>query len=83
MRTASIIAVGSMAWSGKAPCQLAPFVYDHSDRRVCRHRAVAAAANMSIGVSQAGYACREELLVFLLRFSLSSAVALFVKWKCL
>ena len=44
---------------------------------------VAAAAHMWIGVSQAGYACREELLVFLLRFSLSSAVALFVKWKCL
>jgi hypothetical protein len=44
---------------------------------------VAAAANMGIGVSQAGYACREELLVFLLLFSLSSAVALFVKWKCL
>ena len=40
-------------------------------------------ANMWIGVSQAGYACREELPVFLLIFSLPSAVAIFVKWKFL
>jgi hypothetical protein len=44
---------------------------------------VAAAANMWIGVSQAGYSCREERLVFLLIFSLPSAVAIFVKWKFL
>src|SRR5215467_2629948 len=32
-----LCAVGSMSWSGKAPCQLEHFVYDHRDRRVCRH----------------------------------------------
>src|SRR5262249_30905758 len=32
-----LCAVGSMSWSGKAPCQLEHLVYDHSDRRVCRH----------------------------------------------
>lgn len=47
------------------------------------HGFVAAAANMWIGVSQAGYSCREELPVFLLIFSLPSAVAIFVKWKFL
>ena len=44
---------------------------------------VAAAANMWIGVSQVGYACREELPVFLLLFSSPSAVAIFVQWKFL
>ena len=44
---------------------------------------VAAAAHMLISVSQAGYACREELPVFLLLFSLPSAVAICVKWKVL
>ena len=44
---------------------------------------VAAAANRWIGVSQAGYLCREALPVFLLIFSLPSAVAICVKWKFL
>jgi hypothetical protein len=44
---------------------------------------VAAAAHMWIGVSQAGYACREELPVFLLLFSLPSAVPIFIKWQFL
>ena len=44
---------------------------------------VAAAANMWIGVSQAGYSFREELPIFLSIFSLPSAVAIFVKWKFL
>ena len=44
---------------------------------------VAAAANMWIGVSQAGYACREAPPVFLLIFSLPSAAALCVKWQFL
>jgi hypothetical protein len=38
---------------------------------------VAAAANMWIGVSQAGYSFREELPIFLLIFLLPSAVAVF------
>ena len=42
-----------------------------------------AAAKMWIGVSHAGYSFREELPIFLLIFSLPSAVAIFVKWKFL
>ncbi len=44
---------------------------------------VAAASNMWIGVSQAGYSFREELPIFLLIFLLPAAVAVFVKWKFL
>lgn len=44
---------------------------------------VAAAANMWIGVSQAGYSFKEELPIFLLIFLLPAAVAVFVKWKFL
>jgi hypothetical protein len=40
---------------------------------------VAAAANMWIGVSQAGYSFQEELLIFLL----PAAVAILAKWKFL
>jgi len=42
-----------------------------------------AAANMWVGISQAGYSFREELPIFLLIFLLPVAVALFVKWKVL
>ena len=42
---------------------------------------VAAALNMWIGVSQAGYSFKEELPIFLLIFLLPAAVAIFVKWK--
>ena len=44
---------------------------------------VAAAANMWIGVSQAGYSFREELPIFLLIFLLPAVVAVFVNWKVL
>ncbi len=44
---------------------------------------VAAAANMWIGVSQAGYSLQEELPIFLLIFLLPAAVAVFVKRKFL
>jgi hypothetical protein len=44
---------------------------------------VAAASNMWVGVSQAGYSFREELPIFLLIFLLPSVVAVFVKWKFL
>ena len=40
-----------------------------------------AGANLWVGVTQAGYAFREELPVFLLIFSLPAATAIFVKWK--
>lgn len=44
---------------------------------------VLAAANMWVGVSQAGYSFWEELPIFLLIFLLPVAVAVFVKWKVL
>lgn len=44
---------------------------------------VAAAANMWIGVSQAGYSFKEELPVFLAIFLLPTAVAILAKWKFL
>ena len=44
---------------------------------------VLAAANMWVGVSQAGYSFREELPIFLLIFLFPVAVAVFVKWKVL
>lgn len=42
-----------------------------------------AAANMWVGISQAGHSFREELPIFLLIFLLPVAVAVFVKWKIL
>jgi len=42
---------------------------------------LAAASNMGVGVSQAGYSLQEELPIFLLIFLLPAAVAVFVKWK--
>ena len=44
---------------------------------------VAAAANMWIGVSQAGYSFQEELPIFLLIFLFPAVVAIFAKWKFL
>lgn len=43
----------------------------------------AAAANMWVGVTQAGYSWHEELPVFLLIFLIPSAFAVFVKWRFL
>jgi hypothetical protein len=44
---------------------------------------VAAAVNMWIGVSQAGYSFSEELPIFLVIFLLPVVVAVVVKWKFL
>jgi hypothetical protein len=41
---------------------------------------IAAAGNMWMGVSRAGYAFGEELPIFLLIFAVPVAVAIFVKW---
>ena len=43
----------------------------------------AAAANLWLGVTRAGYSFREELPIFLLIFLLPVAVALLVRWKFL
>jgi hypothetical protein len=42
-----------------------------------------AAANMYLGVTQAGYAVREELPIFLLIFLVPAAAALLLRWKFL
>lgn len=42
---------------------------------------VAAASNMWVGVSKAGYSFEEELPIFLLIFLVPAAAAVFVKWK--
>ena len=44
---------------------------------------VLAAANMYLGVTQAGYSVREELPVFLLIFLVPAAAALLLRWKVL
>ena len=44
---------------------------------------IAAALNMWIGVSRAGYSFMEELPVFLVIFLVPAAVAVLVKWKVL
>ena len=42
---------------------------------------VAAAVNMWIGVTQAGYSVAEELPIFLLIFGLPAIVAAFIWWR--
>jgi hypothetical protein len=44
---------------------------------------LAAASNMWVGVSQAGYSFREELPIFLLILAAPAAVAVFVRWTLL
>jgi hypothetical protein len=88
MRTAIIIAVGFVLWA--ACLGVAKLLASSSTSSMITATVafvviwfVAAAANMWIGVSQAGYSVREELPIFLLIFVLPSAVAMFVKWKFL
>ena len=44
---------------------------------------VAAALNMWIGISHAGYSFQEELPIFFLIFLLPTVVAVFVNWRVL
>ena len=88
MRTAIIIAVGFVLWA--ACLGVAKLLASSSTSSMITATAafvvlwfVAEAANMWIGVSQAGYSFREELPIFLLIFLLPSAVAVFLKWKFL
>ena len=88
MRTAIIIAVGFVLWA--ACLGVAKLLASSSTPATMTATVafvviwfVAAAANMWIGMSQAGYSFREELPIFLSICSWPSAVAIFVKWKCL
>ena len=88
MRTAIIILGGFVLW---AVCLgLAKFFASTSTPSMTIATAafvalwfVAAALNMWIGVSRAGYSFQEELPIFLLIFLLPALVAVFVKWKFL
>ena len=88
MRTAIIIAVGFVLWA--ACLGVAKLLASSNTSSMITATVafvviwfVAAAANMWMGVSHAGYSFREELPIFLLIFSLPSAVAIVVKWKFL
>jgi hypothetical protein len=88
MRTAIIIFGGFVLWA--ACLGIAKLLVSSSASSMTYATAafvaiwfVAAAANMWIGVSQAGYSLQEELPIFLLIFLLPAAVAVFVKWKFL
>jgi hypothetical protein len=87
MRTAIIILIGFALWAiciGVAKL----FLKTESSTAVATVAFVAiwfvaAALNMWIGVSRAGYSFQEELPIFLLIFLLPAAVALLIKWKFL
>ena len=88
MRTAIFIAMGFVLWA--ACLGVAKLLARSSTSSMITATVAfvviwfaAAAANMWIGVSQAGYSFREELPIFLLIFLLPSAVAVFLKWKFL
>ena len=86
MRTAIIIAVGFVLWA--ACLGVAKLLAGARTSSMITATVafvviwcVAAAANMWMGVSHAGYSFREELPIFLLIFLLPPAVAIFVRWK--
>lgn len=88
MRTLIIIVAGFVVW---AICLgSAKLLANASSRSVTVATMVfavtwflAAAANMWIGVSQGGYAFKDELPIFLLIFLVPVATAMVVKWKFL
>jgi hypothetical protein len=86
MRTVIIIVGGFVLW---AVCLgTARFLANSSTTSITTATAafvaiwfMAAASNMWIGVSQAGYSLREELPIFLLIFLLPAGFAVLAKWK--
>ena len=88
MRTAIIIACGFLLWAAcVAAAKLVPGSTGTSLTTATIVFVViwffAAAANLWLGVSKAGYGVAEELPIFLLIFLLPSAVAVVVRWKWL
>ncbi|MBI1805603.1 MAG: hypothetical protein HYR76_00970 [Ignavibacteria bacterium] len=88
MRTAIIILGGILFWA--ACLGIAKLVSSFSTSSMTTATIafvaiwfVAAASNMWIGVSKAGYSFQEELPIFLLVFVLPTAVAVVVKLKFL
>ena len=69
---------------GRESCRQERFIHDRRHGHIRRHLVrVAAALNMWIGISHAGYSFQEELPIFLLIFLLPAVVAVFVNWKVL
>jgi hypothetical protein len=88
MRTLIIILAGFALWAaslgvGKMLAGARPAAMTAATVGFIAVWLVAAAANMWVGVSHAGYSVREELPIFLLIFLLPAGVAVFVKWKFL
>jgi hypothetical protein len=88
MRTAIIIAGGFVLWAvclGVAKLVDSPAKFSMTAATIAFAAIwfVAAAANMWLGVSRAGYSFQEELPIFLLIFLLPAAVAIFVNWRFL
>ena len=88
MRTAIFIACGFVLWAAcVAGAKFAPSSAGISAVFATKVFAafwfVAAAANLWVGVSRAGYTVREELPIFLVIFSLPAAAAALITWKWL
>jgi hypothetical protein len=88
MRTAIIIVCGFLLWA--ACLAAAKFIPGSTGASLTTATFVfvgiwffAAAVNLWIGVSKAGYAFTEELPIFLLIFLLPGVVAVVVRWKLL
>jgi hypothetical protein len=88
MRTAIIIACGFLFW---AACVVAAKLVPGSTGSSLTTATIvfvviwffAAAVNLWVGVSKAGYGFTEELPIFLLIFLLPAVIAVVVRWKWL
>ena len=85
MRTLLIVLIGFALW---AACLWVANLVGKSGSSMTAATAIfvaiwfiAAALNMWIGISNAGYSFQEELPIFLLIFLLPAVVAVFVNWK--
>jgi hypothetical protein len=88
MRTLIIIVIGLGFWAGciaitRLAGKFSPAAMTAATWTFVAIWFVAAATNMWVGVSRAGYSFQDELPIFLLIFLLPTAVALFAKWKFL
>lgn len=88
MRSLVLILSGFVVWA--ACLGIAKFVDSGSASSLARATQafvmiwfMVAALNLWVGVSQAGYAVREEFPIFLLIFAVPTLVAVVAKWKFL
>jgi hypothetical protein len=86
MRTAIFIAAGLLLWAaflGVAKFSSGTLAAAGATKGFIVVWFFAAAVNLWVGVSKAGYAFSEELPIFLLIFFAPAAVAALVQWKWL